>query len=226
MAIYLRSVQGELHTLLKIRAAQEKVTIESLCVRFLWWGLDCQSVGGVKTGDSHPDQTVLGKAKRGIYPAEVRDGSSGAGPAVGVGAASDGSGEFGLAQPGGWKGGVGVQATGSGERVVGRVGKGTEFGAIATSIEAVLAERELRGDGSMAEHRTASPEVVSSNPTPRSVVEKALRSVGADSGRLIEAEAAVPKCAACEGSMSQVKGKWACADTSCGKYGVEQKARK
>lgn len=26
--------------MLKVRAAQERVTIESLCVRFLWWGLD------------------------------------------------------------------------------------------------------------------------------------------------------------------------------------------
>lgn len=40
MAINLRSVQGELHQLLKIRAAKESVTIEYLCVRFLWWGLE------------------------------------------------------------------------------------------------------------------------------------------------------------------------------------------
>lgn len=40
MAVNLRSVTGELHQKLKMRAAQEGVTIESLCVRFLWWGLD------------------------------------------------------------------------------------------------------------------------------------------------------------------------------------------
>jgi hypothetical protein len=43
MAINLRSVTGELQQLLKVRAAQEKVTIESLCVRFLWWGLDANT---------------------------------------------------------------------------------------------------------------------------------------------------------------------------------------
>lgn len=48
MAINLRSVSKELHSLLKVRAAEEKVSIESLCVRFLWWGLDVKgSSGGV-----------------------------------------------------------------------------------------------------------------------------------------------------------------------------------
>ena len=53
MSINLRSVTGELQQRLKVRAAEEGVTIESLCVRFLWWGLDTPvemtkaSVGGV-----------------------------------------------------------------------------------------------------------------------------------------------------------------------------------
>ena len=32
-------------------------------------------------------------------------------------------------------------------------------------------------------------------------------------------------CSVCEGSMREVKGKWACTDESCAKYGVEQKAK-
>lgn len=47
MAVNLRSVTGELHQKLKVRAVQEGVTIESLCVRFLWWGLHhMDEVGG------------------------------------------------------------------------------------------------------------------------------------------------------------------------------------
>ena len=34
-----------------------------------------------------------------------------------------------------------------------------------------------------------------------------------------------PSCIVCENPMREVKGKWACADVSCGKYGVEQKPR-
>jgi len=40
MAINLRHISGELHQKLNVRAATEKVTLESLCVRFLWAGLD------------------------------------------------------------------------------------------------------------------------------------------------------------------------------------------
>lgn len=40
MAINLRYVSKELHSLLKARAATEQVTIESLCVNYLWMGLD------------------------------------------------------------------------------------------------------------------------------------------------------------------------------------------
>lgn len=40
MSINLRYVGQELHQALKVRAASEGVTLESLCVRFLWWGLD------------------------------------------------------------------------------------------------------------------------------------------------------------------------------------------
>lgn len=43
MAINLRSVRGDLHQRLKVRAAEESVTIESLCVRYLWWGLEVPS---------------------------------------------------------------------------------------------------------------------------------------------------------------------------------------
>ena len=32
-------------------------------------------------------------------------------------------------------------------------------------------------------------------------------------------------CIVCDSPMRQVKGKWACADMSCWKYGVEQKPR-
>ena len=32
-------------------------------------------------------------------------------------------------------------------------------------------------------------------------------------------------CNTCESPMREVKGKWACQDVSCGKYGVEQKIR-
>ena len=34
-----------------------------------------------------------------------------------------------------------------------------------------------------------------------------------------------PVCVVCESPMRKVKGKWACPDMSCGKYGVEQKPR-
>jgi hypothetical protein len=40
MAINLRHISEELHQKLNVRAATEKVTLESLCVRFLWAGLD------------------------------------------------------------------------------------------------------------------------------------------------------------------------------------------
>jgi hypothetical protein len=33
-----------------------------------------------------------------------------------------------------------------------------------------------------------------------------------------------PVCIVCESLMREVKGKWACADVSCAKYGVEQKS--
>jgi hypothetical protein len=64
MAINLRSATGELHQKLKMRAAQEGVTIESLCVRFLWWGLDTPSgsLGGTFK-DGTPDVGVVGLAR-------------------------------------------------------------------------------------------------------------------------------------------------------------------
>jgi hypothetical protein len=34
-----------------------------------------------------------------------------------------------------------------------------------------------------------------------------------------------PRCVVCDSPMRDVKGKWACQDVSCGKYGVEQKVR-
>ena len=34
-----------------------------------------------------------------------------------------------------------------------------------------------------------------------------------------------PPCVVCEAPMREFKGKWACADLSCGKYGVEQRLR-
>lgn len=45
MAINLRHISEELHQKLNVRAATEKVTLESLCIRFLWQGLDYE--GGV-----------------------------------------------------------------------------------------------------------------------------------------------------------------------------------
>ena len=35
----------------------------------------------------------------------------------------------------------------------------------------------------------------------------------------------MPICIVCDSPMREVKGKWACQDVSCGKYGVEQKPR-
>lgn len=65
MAINLRSVTGELHQRLKMRAAQEGVTIESLCVRFLWWGLDNASPDEATATfkDGSPDVGVAGLAR-------------------------------------------------------------------------------------------------------------------------------------------------------------------
>lgn len=64
MAINLRSVTGELHQKLKMRAAQEGVTIESLCVRFLWWGLDTASqVSDATFKDGVADVGVSGLAR-------------------------------------------------------------------------------------------------------------------------------------------------------------------
>ena len=40
MSINLRNLGAELHQGLKVRAAEEGVTLQSLCVRFLWKGLD------------------------------------------------------------------------------------------------------------------------------------------------------------------------------------------
>ena len=53
MAINLRSVGKELQQALKVRAAAEGVTIESLCVRFLWWGLDTVDSGGDNSAVEH-----------------------------------------------------------------------------------------------------------------------------------------------------------------------------
>lgn len=42
----------------------------------------------------------------------------------------------------------------------------------------------------------------------------------------LEEEISAPACSACEGSMRQVKGKWACVDQACGMCGVEQKLKR
>lgn len=64
MAVNLRSVTGELHQKLKMRAAQEGVTIESLCVRFLWWGLDTPTqVDAATFKDGTPDVGLTGLAR-------------------------------------------------------------------------------------------------------------------------------------------------------------------
>lgn len=65
MSINLRNVGTELQQALKVRAASEGVTLQSLCVRFLWWGLDTP-VGSVPTS-SVPDiklRNVDGSEKR------------------------------------------------------------------------------------------------------------------------------------------------------------------
>ena len=53
MAINLRYIGKELQRQLKVRAASEDVTIESLCVRYLWWGIERQEVlnGNSKDAD-------------------------------------------------------------------------------------------------------------------------------------------------------------------------------
>lgn len=35
-----------------------------------------------------------------------------------------------------------------------------------------------------------------------------------------------PLCVVCEASLVPSKGKWACGDQSCAKYGIEQKVKK
>lgn len=40
MNINLRGISQKLHDALKVKAVEEKVSLQSLCVRFLWWGLD------------------------------------------------------------------------------------------------------------------------------------------------------------------------------------------
>jgi hypothetical protein len=47
--------------------------------------------------------------------------------------------------------------------------------------------------------------------------------VEADEGAWTNLE--LPPCSECAGDLRNVKGKWACADVSCGKFGVEQKPR-
>lgn len=47
MSIYLRGIGTELQQALKVRAASEGVTLQSLCVRFLWWGLEAMNGQGV-----------------------------------------------------------------------------------------------------------------------------------------------------------------------------------
>lgn len=70
MNINLRYVSQELHQLLKVRAASEGVTLESLCVNYLWLGLDISNGGKAEaTGGSSP-------------PAPTK--STGAGPVVGI----------------------------------------------------------------------------------------------------------------------------------------------
>ena len=49
---------------------------------------------------------------------------------------------------------------------------------------------------------------------------------GPDAADTQEAIARQPRCVVCDEPMREVKAKWACADVSCAKYGVEQKARK
>lgn len=76
MAINLRYVSKELQTKLKVRAAGENVTLESLCVRFLWRGLDIggrderyigrDDVGGVAV--SVKGRAVGGGRKRAVVP--------------------------------------------------------------------------------------------------------------------------------------------------------------
>lgn len=76
MAINLRYVSKELQTKLKVRSAEENVTLESLCVRFLWQGLDTggrdardigrDDVGGVDVSDK--GRAVGGSGKRAVVP--------------------------------------------------------------------------------------------------------------------------------------------------------------
>jgi hypothetical protein len=66
MAINLRHISAELHQKLNVRAATEKVTLESLCVRFLWAGLD-------RLGDLNGKEETSSKEKE----TEVRSKQSG-----------------------------------------------------------------------------------------------------------------------------------------------------
>lgn len=42
----------------------------------------------------------------------------------------------------------------------------------------------------------------------------------------VEKMAPDPVCVVCDSPMREVKGKWACVDQSCAKYGVEQKVKR
>jgi hypothetical protein len=44
-------------------------------------------------------------------------------------------------------------------------------------------------------------------------------------GEFTEPPSNAKLCIVCESPMRSVKGKWACADPSCAKYGIEQKPR-
>jgi len=58
MALNLRHLSEELHKLLKVRAATEGVTIESLCVRFLWQGLDYEKTMDDMSFSKKPNTVV------------------------------------------------------------------------------------------------------------------------------------------------------------------------
>jgi len=68
--INLRHISAELHQKLNVRAATEKVTLESLCVRFLWQGLD--QPGGPdgisEVADNDPKGATGRKGKRAPVP--------------------------------------------------------------------------------------------------------------------------------------------------------------
>jgi hypothetical protein len=80
-------VTGELQQKLKIRAAEENVTIESLCVRFLWWGLDTEISGEMsdeKVDSAVDSQDMESKDKHAAVPG-VRTGNNKQLPASRVG---------------------------------------------------------------------------------------------------------------------------------------------